>query len=979
MKEMSNRQPLNPSKKEKENNKNIIKEFIFCKCLIDFFSAIIENIKKCTAKYSVFCQFITFMGAITLIFGEILVLVHILFFEITFKFDYYTAIKEDYLHYLINDIEDINFNLSSVEIKSQFEDVGNLLFFKLYFEEMISLGLLDDNDLKTFPNISEISEKMFNDSDDFDISKEMPNSLYEIPSQMSKQHIDERNDSLSELAKIYYHFLPIILYEASSIKTYINQTYLIAYKIDDHNSMIENEMYFNFPRINDEYSKDNIFTPSNSYISPKITRDEIQNIEINDSFNYNNWFIKRDYNFRKSASESKLDNLEINYFHLNYHNRKDVDKSNIMCLQDLIKRKEKKYIVNIIYFISQKTIIRDHFDYSLFILNNYSDLVLKEEKYSDNQTYVISRNKITELVLSSIPSQYFQLGLREKNYNFYTNGISFDSFNIDLFSEPTDYYSTVKGFNIDIRFFSPFYFYTKLFQKTKFIPKYSETEKMPIFVFNDKTQISNICNKFNFSLYKNYLLENHINCWDTKNLLFYDYSEEKTKDSTSIKSLPYCICLPFYCLKNNNKEADFQNINEFVEELVLPEQCQNDLKFYESELLDINSESVGKMTSTKTFFFKRDTIDNQLKSFYMRFAYIKYKIIQDIKCMIICIFDNYSIKKIMTSFLYNLNALTNKFQVVIFFGLSIILVFISLIMILYNTKLMEKTIYDFKKYKKEFIKQLQDKRKNVLNENIDDDIKLNEFLSDNKNEESSFPLLKNENLYNADSFAVDNDYLIDKLFLMYCNYYRVRERNIIQNYLKNKQGNKTTMKINTIRNSNELFNFFCIISKYLPKFNLDLNMDFNFFVDSKLLNNYRKSIVKKSTIVNKEEIIPTTSIIYELLSTEMIKDYGVVTNLNFNFITNINLYSGHKSNCIQNEMFKQINKNEKEDILNNRKNNNFKIIWKRKNMIMDKIEEKFEQDDYLQLNKLDSFFNSFLIDIYHNLIRRIIIRKETNK
>ena len=47
------------------------------------------------------------------------------------------------------------------------------------------------------------------------------------------------------------------------------------------------------------------------------------------------------------------------------------------------------------------------------------------------------------------------------------------------------------------------------------------------------------------------------------------------------------FCLPFYCLKNNNKEADFQNINEFVEELVLPEQCQNDLKFYENELLDI--------------------------------------------------------------------------------------------------------------------------------------------------------------------------------------------------------------------------------------------------------------------------------------------------------------------------------------------------------------------------------------------------------
>ena len=155
-------------------------------------------------------------------------------------------------------------------------------------------------------------------------------------------------------------------------------------------------------------------------------------------------------------------------------------------------------------------------------------------------------------------------------------------------------------------------------------------------------------------------------------------------------------------------------------------------------------------------------------------------------------------------------------------------------------------------------------------------------------------------------------------------------------------------------------------------------MDFNFFHDSKLLNNFRKSIVKKSmNIIDKEQIIPTTSIIYELLSTEMIKDYGIITNLNFNFITNINLQPNNKSNSIQNVLFKQIDKMEEKD-KKEIDNNKFKIIWKRKNMIMEKIEEKFEQDDYLQLKKLDSSFNSFLIDVYHNLLKKILLKKEAN-
>ena len=980
MSAVSNKKLLNVTKKEKEkekeNKKKNIKDFLLCKCLINFFSSKINNNKNCISKYSIFCQFIVFIVPVTLILGLILTFGHIYIFEITFKFDYYNAIKEDYLQYLISDIEDINFNLSSVEIKTQFEDLGNIVFFKIYFEELVSLGLLDENDLKIFPNISDLTEKsdvhydILQRNNSFD-------SIFYIPSNSSKKYIDERNDSLSELAKIYFHFYPIISYEACSIGTYINQTYLIAYEIGENDSIEGTEIYFNYPRLNDDYSKDIIFSPSNNFISPKVSSNKVNQSElIDDSFYYENWFINNDYIFRKNASE--MDNFRFSFLHLNFHNRKSIDKSTIISSQIFVKGKEKKFIINIIYYISQKNIINDDFDYSLFMVNNYTGKRIMDEKYSDNQTYVISKDKITEIALSSIPNQYFQLGLREKKNNkFYRNGKFFDNFNINFLPEPTDYYSTIKGFNFDIRYFSPFYLYTKLFQQSTFELNYSDIENINIYKFNDKIQINKTCSKFNFLLYENYTKENNINCWNNKNIINYSISNEEDKiDNSNLKSLPYCICLPFYCIKNNNRKIDAENI-EFVDELILPEKCQNNLKFYNNE---INEENIKNETSStiKTFYFKGNDLSNQLKGFYMKFSYINFELINGFKCIIICIYNNDSIKNIINNFLSYLHRLTIYFHIVIGIGINAILVLVALVLILYNTKKIENTIYEFKKLKNEFIVKLQNKKKNVINEKIADDIKLNEFLSDNKNEENKLPLLKDENLLNIDTIDTNCDVLIDKLFLMYCKFYKVSEMSIIKNFVDNKHGNKILMKMKAIKNSNELFNLFCIISKYIPKFNLYLDMDFNFFHDSKLLNNFRKSIVKKSmNIIDKEQIIPTTSIIYELLSTEMIKDYGIITNLNFNFITNINLQPNNKSNSIQNVLFKQIDKMEEKD-KKEIDNNKFKIIWKRKNMIMEKIEEKFEQDDYLQLKKLDSSFNSFLIDVYHNLLKKILLKKEAN-
>ena len=52
-------------------------------------------------------------------------------------------------------------------------------------------------------------------------------------------------------------------------------------------------------------------------------------------------------------------------------------------------------------------------------------------------------------------------------------------------------------------------------------------------------------------------------------------------------------------------------------------------------------------------------------------------------------------------------------------------------------------------------------------------------------------------------------------------------------------------------------------------------------------------------------------------------------------------------------------------------NSEIKLVWKNKNLIMKAIETKFEQDDYIQLDKLDSVFNNYLKNGYYNYIKKV--------
>ena len=124
-----------------------------------------------------------------------------------------------------------------------------------------------------------------------------------------------------------------------------------------------------------------------------------------------------------------------------------------------------------------------------------------------------------------------------------------------------------------------------------------------------------------------------------------------------------------------------------------------------------------------------------------------------------------------------------------------------------------------------------------------------------------------------------------------------------------------------------------------------------------------------------------------MLSTELIHDYGLITNIYFNYVTNINLDSKkEKKNYIQLGIFKKVEemmkKNQGRDAYEKNSNDDtnmesIKMVFKNKNIVMKKLEDKFEQDDYLNLSKLKSSFDSTLVNSYYNYIKKIIQEDES--
>ena len=258
---------------KKSKSKNKIIEFQLFECMKIWFNRIIKKLNDFHSKFSITFQVLLFSIPFSFLLYSTIFIANYFGYERMFKFDFYNTLKNEYLKYLVKDIDDIHLDVGISEIKTQFEEIDNLFFFKIYFEELISMGLLDNDSVKIFPNISKGSEQDYKEFE-FLQNENKVNNIYKIPKKESEQYIDNRPDPLSEIGKVYYYILPLISYEAFLKKTNINETFLIAYQFDRNKNVVGDEFYFSFPKLKTHLDIKNNFIPANSFLSPRIVKNK---------------------------------------------------------------------------------------------------------------------------------------------------------------------------------------------------------------------------------------------------------------------------------------------------------------------------------------------------------------------------------------------------------------------------------------------------------------------------------------------------------------------------------------------------------------------------------------------------------------------------------------------------------------------------------------------------------------------------------
>ena len=957
----------------------IINIFVCIKKIIVW---LITKIDSVITNCSILTQYVLVLIPFSIIAIVLIFSTHLIFYQNLYLFNFQKGIKEEFLDNYITEMDDTQAELNGFVTKENYIDIENQLFFEVYYRELASIGLLENENKRTFPNISTNSDTMYSIIDNYYKGSNIKD-IHTIPNDISKKYVDDRGDQIGELAKIYYYMIPILLHSSYMMNAFINESYFISYEFDPNSrNIINNEIFFTFPRNKDTFNQNDNFTPNNHLLNPLINTSHFEHTDlISNSFYSENWFMKQDNHFREKLEISKNGYSNVSLAHLNVEFNGNINKSLILTTQQYVKSKNtnRYFIINIIFFMGEGFIKEnEQINTNFIVKNNFNNEKYENEKYSDNETFVILKSDITEYSLSLLDHQYFHYGLSEINNSFFKNGVSFDSFNLDFLYDPFQFYKSVENFELDLKYLSTLYLYKTLFQTTNFSLIKKKREEVYLFNFNDAEKIQKICSVINFKSYTDYYEQSGINCWEKGNSIFYSKEEFQNISMIDIYSkYPFCSCIPLYCL--NNYKNISNNFDEIVlaSEINLPTKCQNKLISNEIEGNQNYNDNNAFVRLPKKFYNLIISLLEIPKTDYLK---IKYENLDQLPGYYFLIMTQ--IKMSISLFWYYFFSLITQIEIIILvLGITIISSVICMIIMYVNLRRYSLIIKEFKKKHELFVFHSEENSSNDDNQKYKNNEK-GKIEGYNMNNEN-MPLLQNEG---RDAVGTNDNTLLDDLFSIFCKHYKLGRKDLEEYYSQQKHETKNQMKLKMMMEKNELFRLLSMYSVLAPIFRLNLSLDYKMYNYSKIIKKYDQ-YVSQVININKEQTRLTQNILYELLSTENISDYGLISNLNFKYISNIR--AELKENCIQNAMFKNVInriKGKNEDLNESEMNindifliikdgdekQNIKLILKQKNELMEMFKNKFEADDYINFNKIESSFNFYLINSYYKYLKQII-------
>ena len=957
---------------------NIIFEFLFC------FKIAIISLKnsffKLISKFSFLIQSIIFKIPILIVILLLLGQFNAYMFINLYSNNYYSAVKNEYLNDLTKEIKEKYFELDSLETRNRFDEVEELLFFNIYYKELITMGLVDQKKIGgnyIFPPITNETISIYSNLNK--MTEELGiNNNYNISINDIKNNINNSKTIFSELAKVYFYLLPSITVNQEKQYIYLNQSFLIIYEYDDKLNEINNDNYFYFvyPKSNSLYNSGNNFNPGNVKTNPVIYKSINYTFTINSNNNNDydeeNWFSKQDYLFRNNSNN--VNKSIISFHHLNYNFFGKLNKTFIISLQSYFENKNKKYIINLINFFHQNNFTSDTLSYSIFLLNNNSDIYkpLIIEKYSDNYTFVISQSNITEISMSNTLDNYFHYGIKDRQNSYYEFGISFDNFDLNKMSAPSKFYNTIEEFYVDLIFIAQVYLLGKLFQRSEYITNKTVKQDLSAYEFYNENEVNKICKVFNFDVYIPHIRKFNIDCsnLDIVNKI-YDNNEESYVDGINI---PYCGCLIFNCLDTNDHSIDEQYKQKkynFVKSIKLPDRCRNYFTHY---IQSNNSNSSNLIQQLKERFLIGE--DNN----YITFRNGPIKMLPGLSYFVITTIDNSNLITVLNGLIFRLTKF-EKYMIILNYIWFAFLLSLSILTIVFETKKFTNLILNFDSKFEQYLFQLEEnkkKEKEINNNNNENNkiIKLSEKESILGSKISHKKSLKRFylNYHTFTEGIQESNPLLNELFFIFCDYYKLDAEKVIKEEQNKTEKSRKEIKANIMRKKNELFDLFVKLCSYESRMNF--SMKYDLYSESPLVKNFGCSI-KKGKITNKNEEKFTKDVIYELLSTENVFDDGLIMNFNFGYISYLNI---DEFKSIKNALFTKKentlneNFNMKQRLKDDKRKSLIKLILKNKNVLYSDL-QKFYDFDEIKYDKLESCFNQFLLKVYYKYFKKIIMDK----
>ena len=119
----------NLSKKSTTKNKNKKIKFQLFECMKRCFNKLIKQLNDCHSKFSLTFQVLLFSIPFSFFLYFTIFFANYFGYERMLKFDFYSTLKNEYLKYLVKDIDDAHIDIGISDIKTQFEEIDNLFFF----------------------------------------------------------------------------------------------------------------------------------------------------------------------------------------------------------------------------------------------------------------------------------------------------------------------------------------------------------------------------------------------------------------------------------------------------------------------------------------------------------------------------------------------------------------------------------------------------------------------------------------------------------------------------------------------------------------------------------------------------------------------------------------------------------------------------------------------------------------------------------